>query len=161
MISKNLNIYCLLMNWDPSTCFKEKRYTLKENSLPSSSQLTKLTFSKDQYRLLLITQTSREGRILILQSSNVNRNYVTEVDVRKNTVNVSHTCLSQPILYIYIYKNNDVVSSDLVRKSARYPLRTRALTYNKVDVEKPLIQNLKFHVVNRQLNKFTKCDVTV
>ena len=82
------------MDWDPSTCFKEKRYTLKENSLPSSSQLTKLTFSKDQYRLLLITQTSREGGILILQSSNVNRNYVTEVDVRKNTVNVSCACLS-------------------------------------------------------------------
>ena len=82
------------MDWDPSTCFKEKRYTLKEKSLPSTSQLTKLTFSKDQYRLLLITQTSREGGILILQSSNVNRNYVTEVDVRKNTVNVSCACLS-------------------------------------------------------------------
>ena len=37
----------------------------------------------------------------------------------------------------YIY--NDVVSSNLVRKSARWPLRTRTLTYNKVDDEKPLI----------------------
>ena len=31
----------------------------------------------------------------------------------------------------------------------------------KVDDEKPLIENLKFHVINRQLNRFTKCDVTV
>ena len=45
-------------------------------------------------------------------------------------------------LYIYIYmqnKNNDVVSSNLVRKSVRQPLPTRALTYNKIDDEKPLI----------------------
>ena len=35
------------------------------------------------------------------------------------------------------------------------------ITYNKVDDEKPLTSNLKFHVINRQLNKFTKCDVTV
>ena len=35
------------------------------------------------------------------------------------------------------------------------------IIYNKVDDEKPLIQNLKFHVINRQLNKFTKYDVTV
>ena len=33
--------------------------------------------------------------------------------------------------------------------------------YNKVDDEKPLNQNLKFHVINHQLNKFTKYDVTV
>ena len=66
-------------------------------------------------------------------------------------------------VYIYIYKNNynDVFSTNLVRKSARLQLRTRALTYKKVDDEKPLIQNLKFHVINRQLNKFTKYDVTV
>ena len=44
-------------------------------------------------------------------------------------------------LYIYIYKNNynDVFSTNLVRKSARLQLRTRALTYKKVDDEKPLI----------------------
>ena len=36
-------------------------------------------------------------------------------------------------------KNNDVVSSNLVRKSVRQPLPTRALTYNKIDDEKPLI----------------------
>ena len=29
------------------------------------------------------------------------------------------------------------------------------------DDEKPLIQNLKFHVINRQLNKFKQNDVTV
>ena len=39
-------------------------------------------------------------------------------------------------------KNNDVVSSNLARKSAQQPLRTTALTYNKVDDEKLLIQNL-------------------
>ena len=32
---------------------------------------------------------------------------------------------------------------------------------NKVDDEKPLIYDLKFHVTNRQLYKFTKYDVTV
>ena len=32
---------------------------------------------------------------------------------------------------------------------------------NWIDDEKALIQNLKFHVINRQLNKFTKYDVTV
>ena len=62
---------------------------------------------------------------------------------------------------MYYNKNNDVVSSNLARKSARQPLRTRALTYNKVDDEKLHIQNLKFRVINRQLNEFTKCDVTV
>ena len=65
-------------------------------------------------------------------------------------------------IYMYIYSNsNDVISSNFVRKSAQQSLRTRVLTYNKVDDEKPLIQNLKFHVINRQLNKFTKYDVTV
>ena len=39
---------------------------------------------------------------------------------------------------MYIY-NNVVVSSNLVREGARQPLRTRALTYSKVDDEKPLI----------------------
>ena len=63
-------------------------------------------------------------------------------------------------IYIYVYINdNDVVSSNLARKNAQQSLRTRALTYNKVDVEKPLIWNLKFHVIDRQLNKFTKYDV--
>ena len=34
--------------------------------------------------------------------------------------------------------------------------------YNKDDDdEKSLIQNLKFHAINRQLNTFTKYDVTV
>ena len=33
--------------------------------------------------------------------------------------------------------------------------------YSKVDDEKHLIKNFKFHVINRQLNKFTKYDVTV
>ena len=43
-------------------------------------------------------------------------------------------------IYIYIYINkNDVVSSNPVRKSARLPLRTRVLTYDKSDDEKPLI----------------------
>ena len=35
--------------------------------------------------------------------------------------------------------NNNVVASNLVRKNAQQPLRTRALTNNKVDHEKPLI----------------------
>ena len=35
-------------------------------------------------------------------------------------------------------------------------------THNKVDGgEKPTIWNLKFHVINRQLNNFTNCNVTV
>ena len=34
------------------------------------------------------------------------------------------------------------------------------ILYNKVDDEKPLNQNVKFHVINCQLNKFTKYDVT-
>ena len=45
-------------------------------------------------------------------------------------------------MYIFIYlfiNNNDVVSSNLVRKSAQLSRRTRAFTYNKVDDEKPLI----------------------
>ena len=42
-------------------------------------------------------------------------------------------------IYIYKNKNNDVFSANLVRKSARLQLRTRALTYKKVDDEKPLI----------------------
>ena len=63
-------------------------------------------------------------------------------------------------IYIYIY-SNDLVSSNLARKSARQSLRTRELTYNKADDEELLIQNVKFHVINRQLNKFTKYDVTV
>ena len=33
--------------------------------------------------------------------------------------------------------------------------------YNKVDDKKPFMQNLMFHVINRQLNKFTKYDITV
>ena len=33
--------------------------------------------------------------------------------------------------------------------------------YNKLDDEKSLIQNLKFHVINRQLNKLTKYDITM
>ena len=42
------------------------------------------------------------------------------------------------IIFI-IFNNDDVVSSNHVRKSARKPLRTRPLTYNKVGDEKPLI----------------------
>ena len=44
--------------------------------------------------------------------------------------------------------------------SGRIPQRNCVYIYNKVDDEKPLIQNLKFHVINRQLTKFTKYDVT-
>ena len=41
---------------------------------------------------------------------------------------------------IYIYNNNNnVVSSNLVKKGVPQPFRTRTLTYNKVDDEKPLI----------------------
>ena len=58
-------------------------------------------------------------------------------------------------------RKNDVVCFNLVRKSVQQSFRTRALTNNKADDEKALIQNLKFHVMNRQLNKFTKYDVTI
>ena len=66
------------------------------------------------------------------------------------------------LLHIYIYTNNgDIASSNLVRKSAQWSLRTRASTYKKIDDEKPLIQNFKFNIISRQLNTFTKYDTTV
>ena len=94
---------------------------------------------------------------IIIRASNNNNNNNNKRASNNNNNNNTNTNTNTTTTTTN--NNNNVVSSNLVRKRARQPLRTRA--YNKVDDENQLIQNLKFHVINLQLNKFIKYEVTV
>ena len=96
---------------------------------------------------------------IIIRASNNNNNNNKRASNNNNNNNNNNTNTNTNTTTTTTNNSNNVVSSNLVRKRARQPLRTRA--YNKVDDENQLIQNLKFHVINLQLNKFIKYEVTV
>ena len=70
------------------------------------------------------------------------------------------------VIYIFIYVIYNVCLSIYLFYLSIYILYILYMyiiyihIYNKLDDEKSLIQNLKFHVINRQLNKLTKYDIT-